>query len=266
MAAVAVKMATRTTEERSTTDVDEESLSYDDLLEIAHSMSLEEACAELHYCCRSGDIRAVKALLEVFGTTTDFVNCRDDDGNDNTPLHLAAANGYADLVQMLVERGASVDHTNKSGNTPLHWAAANAQEKCVQILLSSCAGVDVLQKNNFGRSALTEGFTSQNTNVIQLLLEHESASEDRLIPGGEGVITNPENATDAEPNQPGKDVNQLHGVLHKFQFLPLVTSKTNNDEETEKTKSDDDDNLLFIRELVRLPPSLCHSCFVYDVF
>jgi hypothetical protein len=113
--------------------------------------------------------------------------------------------------------------------------------------------VDVLQKNSFGRSALTEGFTSQNTNVIQLLLEHDSASEDRLIPG-EGVTTNTNHTTNPERNQPCNDNNQLQGVLHKFQFLPSVKSKTNNDEEIEKNKTDDNDNVLFIRELVRLPP------------
>jgi ankyrin repeat protein len=243
--------------EENTNDVEEESLSYEDLLEIANSMSFEEACSELHYCCRWGEGKAVKALLEVFGSSSDFVNCREDE-NDNTPLHLAAANGYVDLVEMLVGRGASVHHTNKSGNTPLHWAAANGQERCVQLLLSSCHdGVDVLQKNNFGRSALTEGFTSQNTNVIQLLLEHESASEDRLIPGEGVTTTNTNNTTNPEHNQPCKDKNQQlqgGGVLHKFQFLPSVTLKTNNDEEIEKSKTDDDDNVLFIRELVGIPP------------
>jgi predicted nicotinamide N-methyase len=47
--------------------------------------------------------------------------------------------------------------------------------------------IDVLLKNDFGRSILTEGFGSKCTEVVNLLLEHDSASEDRLLGGGKEI-------------------------------------------------------------------------------
>lgn len=38
-----------------------------------------------------------------------------------------------------------------------------------------------LEKNEFGRSALTEGFSSQKEGVVEALLEHDSASEEKLL-------------------------------------------------------------------------------------
>ena len=45
------------------------------------------------------------------------VNAADEEGN--TALHRAALNGLDPVVQLLVERGASIDVTNKLGQTPL---------------------------------------------------------------------------------------------------------------------------------------------------
>ena len=41
----------------------------------------------------------------------------------NTPLHLAASNGYKEIVEALIRAGADKDHQDKFGNTPLHMAA-----------------------------------------------------------------------------------------------------------------------------------------------
>ena len=42
-------------------------------------------------------------------------------------------------------------------------------------------GLDILQKNKFGRGALTEGFASRKTETVGLLLENKNATEERLI-------------------------------------------------------------------------------------
>ena len=42
---------------------------------------------------------------------------------DNTSMHLAAAGGLTDIVNLLIEGGASINQANKKGNTPLHVAS-----------------------------------------------------------------------------------------------------------------------------------------------
>lgn len=58
-------------------------------------------------------IAAVTLLLDA-GVDVNAVN-----GTGDTALHLAAAGGLTDVIQLLAERGAALDLTNKAGLTPL---------------------------------------------------------------------------------------------------------------------------------------------------
>ena len=150
---------------------------YDDLKSQIRELAESEAREEYMESCRYGEVDIVRALLCHQPSLIDFVN----PDNGNTGLHMAAANGHSQVVQLLL----SQNHTltkNQSGNTPLHWAAERGQGDVVNILITTnLDGVDVLEKNDFGRSALTEGFTSQNESVVKSLLEHDSATEEKLL-------------------------------------------------------------------------------------
>jgi predicted nicotinamide N-methyase len=126
------------------------------------------------------------------------------DANLNTSWHMAAANNHVPMLQLLHKHTANDKHADKhtandndcnthaqnaSGNTPLHWAAANGHLEAVQFLLE-LPNADVLTTNKAGRSALTEGFTSQNESVIAALLSHSSASEERLIETPQSLQSN----------------------------------------------------------------------------
>lgn len=158
---------------------------FQDLLLTAQSLTLEEARLELMDCARYGEIDAVRAILDVWSVEAEgkmIINVKDESGS--TALHKSAANNHVSTTRLLLARGA-IHTTNSNGNTPLHWAAAAGHYDIVQLLLNDKRlNIDVLQKNNFGRSALTEGFSSQKTEVAGLLLEHDSAEEDKLINGG----------------------------------------------------------------------------------
>ncbi|KAL7471716.1 hypothetical protein ACHAXS_012014 [Conticribra weissflogii] len=140
------------------------------------------------------------------------------DASGSTSLHKASANGHASTVRLLLSRGAR-HLPNESGNTPLHWAAGAGHAEVVKLLLdhfdalfrereemkgrrrnNGCDDnhndndddddendkveqLDVLLKNKFGRSALTEGFASGDTPTVDVLLNHDSAEEERLIGG-----------------------------------------------------------------------------------
>ena len=166
------------------------------LEQLRTDLTQADAQVELVDAARYNDSDVLKAVLTVYPQAIDCT-----DNHENTPLHMAAANGHVDVVSLLLKCGANPSKRNEKGNTPLHWAASNGQQAVVNVLLQH-EQVDVLQRNTFGRSALTEGFESQNTDVVQSLLEHKTATEERLM------------QTDNVERKDGDDP----GVTHEFNF------------------------------------------------
>jgi predicted nicotinamide N-methyase len=150
---------------------------YEELVQQVAELSEEEAREEWLESCRYGEVDAVRALVARFPSLVQH----EDDQSGNTGLHMSAANGHVAVAKLLLRHKHGFPK-NKSGNTPLHWAASNGQSDFVEFLTSQNRfDVDVLEKNDFGRSALTEGFTSENEGVLKSLLEHDSASEEKLL-------------------------------------------------------------------------------------
>ena len=70
------------------------------------------------------------------------INKADDYGR--TPLHVAAAADYPEMVRFLLDNGADFKLTTKGElQTPLHFAARNEAAKCVRIFLAYGASSDV---------------------------------------------------------------------------------------------------------------------------
>jgi hypothetical protein len=258
---------------------------YNDLLSTASSLTEEEAKSELIECARYGEVDSVRALLETwtpkFG---DYIN--NGDKNGNTALHKAGSSGHESTVQLLLHNKA--DHLqNSSKNTPLHWAAANGHEGIVEMIINHDFGyeLDVLLKNEFGRSILTEGFQSQKTKLVGLLLEHDSASEDKLLDGGveadeskkekatsgdssnndnnkvidgdfklnaEGIVTTSDGQSISSSNTSSTGSS---GIIHEFDFFRGDESKSeenycsNKDDETLLMSDQEEKKTLLVREL-----------------
>lgn len=188
---------------------------YQDLCHQVSELTIEEASEELHDAARYGEPDTVRAIL----ATMDVVDIVDTD--HSTPLHKACANGHVDCVRWLIRYNAT-HTTNAAGNTPLHWAAANGHDKVVQLLLEHFKDIDVLTQNKFGRSALTEGFASNNTEVANLLLSHDSATEEKLLLGSTPTVCD-----DADPMHVDSGItpDTLHSITHEFSFgIPSSTS------------------------------------------
>ncbi|KAL7554093.1 hypothetical protein ACHAWF_017483 [Thalassiosira exigua] len=98
--------------------------------------------------------------------------------------------------------------------------------------------LDVLAKNNFGQSALTEGFASGDTETVERLLNHESTEEEQLIRGLPKVETDKaklewsgevesedEEGSGAGKTKPGSSNDgdarkqEEEGIVHEFDFL-----------------------------------------------
>ncbi|GMH66038.1 hypothetical protein TL16_g04342 [Triparma laevis f. inornata] len=141
--------------------------------------TLEAAHMELLECARYGDNDDLASLLSHPSTNVNFKNPQ----SGATALHQACANGHEVCCSHILAQPDVLHLSNDSGNTPLHWASTNGHKKVVSLLLKRFPDIDVLEKNSFGKSSLTEGFTSENTELIGSLLEHDSATEEKLLQG-----------------------------------------------------------------------------------
>eukprot|EP00934_Nitzschia_sp_Nitz4_P001471 Nitzschia sp. Nitz4//scaffold4_size323378//141485//142729//NITZ4_000657-RA/size323378-processed-gene-0.282-mRNA-1//1//CDS//3329553390//1471//frame0 len=150
---------------------------YNDMVQQVAGLSDDEVKEEYLESCRYGEIDIIRILLRRIPSLVDHRHPM----NGNSGLHMAAANGHVPVAKLLLECHHTFP-TNESGNTPLHFAAVNAQVATVEFLTTQkFHDIDVLFQNSFGRSALTEGFSSQNEQVVKALLEHESATEEKLL-------------------------------------------------------------------------------------
>ena len=207
---------------------------YNDLLTQISELGKEELEEELILAARYGDMDVLFAILD--NTKTD-VNCQVAQ-NGNTPLHMAAANGHVAIVEKLLQHKAEHHIVNQAANTALHWASANGHDKVVEVLLKQVKDIDVLQKNQFGRSALTEGFTSQKTEVLKCLLEHDTASEEKLLQGTKQEEVDVEDTEEKNENkdeiQKFKKPLPSDGIMHEFNFL--LDNNTDGDSQKEGLK------------------------------
>ena len=134
----------------------------------------------------------------------DKIDVRDE--LEQTPLHIAASQGFTDIVEKLIKKKANISAVDRKGWTPLHFAAyyqnyeicekliglkadltastkdgstvvayiANAkvfdpkQLKIMELALSK--GVDINQPNLHGETALSRASLTGTTQIIDFLL------------------------------------------------------------------------------------------------
>ena len=73
------------------------------------------------------------------------------DGDLATPLHLAAAEGWLDCVQLLVEAKAPLEASDNDGSTPLTTAAKGGSNEVCALLIQRA---NVNHSMNCGKTAL----------------------------------------------------------------------------------------------------------------
>ena len=108
----------------------------------------------LHHLCSRGDnpearVDCLHVLLEA-GANVNAPNV-----HQNTPLHLAAVRGYANVVAALLEAGADVNRGDHSNFTPLHWACMRYDlhvEPALILLIRNGAAVNA--RTSQGRTPL----------------------------------------------------------------------------------------------------------------
>ena len=185
--------------------------------DMSEALTPEEAGLEMLECARYGEDSDLQSFLSS-GVPVNFV-----DGGSNTALHKACANGHVSSVALLLAVPGVLHLPNGSGNYPLHWAAANGKTEIAKLLLQAFEGlgIDVLAKNSFGKSSLTEAFNSNVTDCIQVLLEHDTASEERLIAG---VPCEDVSGADAVDGEMSDSSSSSASTTHVFSLSPASPS------------------------------------------
>jgi len=90
-----------------------------------------------------------------------------------TPLHLAAKNGFAQVIWLLLEKGADPTQKDNTGCTALHCAAAAGHIDVAGLLLASQRGDIKLVRavDNEGRTALHAAASGDYPAMVQVLLD-----------------------------------------------------------------------------------------------
>ncbi|EAA28038.3 hypothetical protein GE21DRAFT_4709 [Neurospora crassa] len=97
--------------------------------------------------CAKGEYNVAKQRLQERPEDIDVA-----DYAGNTPLQIAAINGFDDIVKLLVEAGCNLDCLNNEKDTPLIDAVENGHYEVVKILLD--AGVNPRKANAYGEEPI----------------------------------------------------------------------------------------------------------------
>ncbi len=116
----------------------------------------------LHLAAHGGDLDILRTLLEHFPR----VDPVDHDGW--TPLAFATRNGQTAAVELLLQRGASIEHRNVEGTSVLHLAGASYDPRLLQQLAPKTMDIDLADDE--GNTALHHSAGWGYVENIRLLL------------------------------------------------------------------------------------------------
>ncbi|XP_033632864.1 poly [ADP-ribose] polymerase tankyrase-1-like [Asterias rubens] len=134
--------------------------------------------AALLEAAKKGNLVRVQKLV-----TPDNINCRDSQGRNSTPLHLAAGYNNVEVADYLLEHGADVNARDKGGLIPLHNASSYGHLDIASLLIKHNTCVNAVDRWNF--TPLHEAAQKGRTQLCALLLAH----------GADPTMTNQEGQT-----------------------------------------------------------------------
>ncbi|CAL8079146.1 unnamed protein product [Calicophoron daubneyi] len=156
---------------------------------------------------KRGNLSKLQKLL-----TPENINCRDTQGRNSAPLHLAAGYNNVDVVEYLLESGADVNAKDKGGLIPLHNASSYGHIDVAALLIRYGTSVNAVDK--WGYTPLHEAAQKGRTQLCALLLAH----------GADPMIHNQENQIPLDLAS-ADDVKSLllDAMLHTNSSITTVT-------------------------------------------
>jgi ankyrin repeat protein len=137
----------------------------------------------LHYAAASGDLEAARKALNQDPSLLNSV-----DSDDRTALHYAAAADAAEVVALLLQKGADPDRQTKVGVTPLHWATEFDSSRVIPILIKHGLNLELARRDG-GTITLSNGqrVTRSYTPLASTLLDGIDNVSIELITAGADV-------------------------------------------------------------------------------
>ncbi|XP_049516904.1 poly [ADP-ribose] polymerase tankyrase-1 [Dermacentor silvarum] len=125
--------------------------------------------AALLDAAKKGNLARVMKLV-----TSENINCRDSQGRNSTPLHLAAGYNNLEVAELLLENGADVNAQDKGGLIPLHNASSYGHLDIAALLIKYNTVVNATDR--WGFTPLHEAAQKGRTQLCALLLAHGADS------------------------------------------------------------------------------------------
>ena len=154
--------------------------------ELVHTFTLqprewgEEMWLPLHRAAFHGHSDIVKLLIENDARPDSRTRFRTPFHARCTAMHFAAAGGYDDIIQQLIDADGEVNVLNTHNATPLHWACRYGRSKATQVLLRHHAQLEIRDQDDrtplhlaiLGDHAEVSGGTPSH--VVPILLEYNA--------------------------------------------------------------------------------------------
>jgi ankyrin repeat protein len=129
-----------------------------------------EGATALMLAAGVGNLDIVKMLLKA-GAEVDATDERGWTALMKSLFNYEQNCGFPDVLEVLIDAGADIEHQVAYGTRPLMIAAGYGEARIVEVLL--LAGVDVGAKNEGGRTAKTMAETKDYVEVVNQLHMHD---------------------------------------------------------------------------------------------
>lgn len=134
--------------------------------------------SELHKAASGGSIKRAVALL-----SRESIDLDTGDPEGFTPLMLATDKGHAQIVRILLNRGAGLAAVNDNGAAALHIASQNGHPAVAKMLVEGGADVEAVMSTALGSRPLHLTADEGHSEVMRVLIEAGADPDTRRSDG-----------------------------------------------------------------------------------